>query len=106
MSNSQGANAGFSGDGREANLDPQRLVGLLENLVPLLMPWEKEAWDRGELIVRGDVEEGKRMYLAFHPEQYVRNVFADGLAVVDYEPEGARGNPRQDLYVLRRPLEA
>ncbi len=44
MSNSQGANAGFSGDGREANLDPQRLVGLLENLVPLLLHLQTQSF--------------------------------------------------------------
>ena len=44
MSNSQGANAGYSGDGRDANVDPQRLVGLLENLVPLLLHLQTQSF--------------------------------------------------------------
>ena len=74
-----------------------------ENLVPLLMPWEKEAWDRGELIVRGDVEEGKRMYLAFHPEQYVRNELLSGFEVLEHVDGRTRGERKQDFWVVRRP---
>ncbi|CAN1722110.1 conserved protein of unknown function [Hyphomicrobium sp. 1Nfss2.1] len=44
MSNSQGASAGYSGGGRDADLDPQRLVGLLENLVPLLLHLQTQSF--------------------------------------------------------------
>jgi hypothetical protein len=42
MSNSKGA-TGTSG-GRSANADPQALVGLLENLVPLLLHFQTQAF--------------------------------------------------------------
>ncbi|MPZ23032.1 MAG: methyltransferase domain-containing protein [Dehalococcoidia bacterium] len=63
-------------------------------------------WDRfaaGELVVvRGD-REGRNECAAFHPESYVRANLARGLEVARFEAEGARGNPWQDLYLLRKP---
>jgi hypothetical protein len=32
----------------------------------------------------------------------VRRTLAAGLEVVDFVPEGALGNPRQDVYLLRK----
>ena len=70
--------------------------------VPKLSREERDRFAAGDVVCQRSEFRGLNLCQAFHPEQYVRNVFADGLAVVDYEPEGARGNPRQDLYVLRR----
>ncbi len=44
MSNSQGAGASSSGDGRGAGADTQALVGLLENLVPLLLHFQSQTY--------------------------------------------------------------
>jgi hypothetical protein len=40
MSNTQGSGASYSGDKRDAAPDTQALVGLLENLVPLLLQFQ------------------------------------------------------------------
>lgn len=39
---------------------------------------------------------------AYHPERYVAEVLAPPFSVAAFRPEGAEGNPRQDLWVLRR----
>jgi len=44
-----------------------------------------------------DVSRGKP-----DPEPYLRDTFADGFAFLKLEAEGARGNPTQDLVLLRR----
>jgi SAM-dependent methyltransferase len=57
----------------------------------------------GELIVySGDVA-GTNICTAFHPERYVRDVLARDFVVVDYIPEGAKGNPVQDAYLIMKP---
>jgi cyclopropane fatty-acyl-phospholipid synthase-like methyltransferase len=74
--------------------------------VPRLEREERERFERGELVVRWGELPGSNLCSAYHPETYLRETFARGFDVVRIEPEGARGNPTQDLIVLRRPLSA
>jgi SAM-dependent methyltransferase len=57
----------------------------------------------GHAVVRGASRQGSNDCAVFHPESYVRRVLAEGLDVVDFLPEGARGNPHQDAFLLRKP---
>ena len=69
--------------------------------LPRLEPDERDAFERGELVVRwGDVA-GTNLCSAYHPERYLRETFAQGFAFVELDAEGAHGNPTQDLVVLR-----
>lgn len=70
--------------------------------VPRLGADERERFERGELVVRwGDVP-GTNLCSAYHPEPYLRDTFAQGFTVLELVPEGARGNPTQDLVLLRK----
>jgi SAM-dependent methyltransferase len=70
--------------------------------VPRLGDEERERFERGELVVRwGDVA-GTNLCSAYHPEAYLRDTFAQGFAFLELEAEGARGNPTQDLVLLRK----
>jgi hypothetical protein len=53
--------------------------------------------------VRRPESVGSNLCAAFHPRAYVQEVLAAGLETVDFEPEGAKGNPYQDLHLLRKP---
>ena len=70
--------------------------------VPRLDASERERFDRGELVVRWGDLPGSNLCSAYHPERYLRETLAQGFLVETIEPEGARGNPTQDLVVLRR----
>jgi SAM-dependent methyltransferase len=70
--------------------------------VPRLADDERARFEAGELVVRwGDVA-GTNLCSAYHPESYLRDTFADGFASLELEAEGARGNPTQDLVLLRK----
>jgi SAM-dependent methyltransferase len=70
--------------------------------VPRLGDEERASFERGELVVRwGDVA-GTNLCSAYHPEAYLRDTFADGFDFLELEAEGARGNPTQDLVLLRK----
>jgi SAM-dependent methyltransferase len=70
--------------------------------LPRLDTGERERFEAGDLVVRwGDVP-GTNLCSAYHPERYLRDTFAHGFTFVELEPEGARGNPTQDLVVLAR----
>lgn len=63
----------------------------------------KEQYRRGKLVVLNAGQAGKNRCAAFHPDKYVRNELARGWQVIDFVKEGALGNPRQDVYLLRKP---
>lgn len=69
---------------------------------PRLTENERGSFDRGELVVRWGAVAGTNLCSAYHPEVYLRETFADGFVFVELEPEGARGNPTQDLVLLRK----
>jgi len=62
---------------------------------------ELEDFSAGRPVVRHGQFPGGNLCVAFHPESYVRETLAEGFEIVDAVPEGAKGNPIQDLYMLR-----
>ena len=67
-----------------------------------LDPAERERFDAGRLVVRWAEGAGTNLCSAFHPAAYVERTLAAGLELVEFAPEGAAGNPHQDLYLLRK----
>jgi len=65
---------------------------------------ERRRFEGGDLVVKNDVKApGSNTCSAYHPLAYVRDHLAAGLELVEFQPQGARGNPHQDLYVLHKP---
>lgn len=69
-----------------------------------LGPDDRARYDRGEVVVRLPGREGTNDCATFHPPAYVRSRLARALTVVDHAPEAALGNPRQDIWLLRKPV--
>jgi SAM-dependent methyltransferase len=69
-----------------------------------LRPEERRRFDEGRLVVRMERSAGTNLCGAYHPIEYVRETLARGFTVRDYVPEGALGNPHQDLVLLRKAL--
>jgi SAM-dependent methyltransferase len=64
---------------------------------------ERERFDRGELVVRWAEVPGTNLCTTFHPPVWVRErLLPRGFEEVAFVPEGAAGNPYQDLFLLRR----
>jgi SAM-dependent methyltransferase len=70
--------------------------------LPRLTEDERARFESGELVVRWADVPGTNLCSAYHPEAYLRDTFAQGFDFVGLEPEGARGNPTQDLVLLRK----
>ena len=65
---------------------------------------QQSAYESGKLVVKNNVKSpGSNTCSAYHPHAYVRDELAAGFDVASFMPEGAKGNPRQDLYLLRKP---
>lgn len=67
-----------------------------------LTPQEQAEFHAGQVVVRNTSREGSNHCASFHPESYVRTTLARNLDVLDFIPEGALGNPRQDVYLLKK----
>jgi SAM-dependent methyltransferase len=70
-----------------------------------LRPEELAAYDAGRVVVRAAAVTGSNACGVYHPPAAIRACFGRGLDLLAQIPEGARGNPRQDLAVLCRPGE-
>jgi SAM-dependent methyltransferase len=64
---------------------------------------ERARFHAGEVVVRFEEVAGTNLCTAFHPPEYVRSSLAADLELVEDVPEGALGNPHQDLFVFRKP---
>jgi SAM-dependent methyltransferase len=67
-----------------------------------LSPEERARFDAGNVVVRWEDVAGTNLCSAFHPESYLRGRLAEGFTFVELDPEGARGNPKQDQSLLRK----
>ena len=63
---------------------------------------EQELFDTGQLVVRHSTMAGSNMCAVFHPLNYVHDVFARGLQVVEYSP----ARLGQDVALLRKPQDS
>jgi SAM-dependent methyltransferase len=70
-----------------------------------LNPKERSRFERGELVLRGQVKEGSRLYAAFHPDDYVRKSLLADLEILERLEPFARGMT-QTLWVARKPARA
>ena len=68
-----------------------------------LSPREREEFSAGRLVVRYTEAAGTNLCSVYHPPAYVREKLAGELECVDFIPEGAKGNPHQDIFLLRKP---
>ena len=64
---------------------------------------ERTEFLAGRPVVRRSKREGSNDCASFHPENAVREGLASAFEVLDFIPEGALGNPKQDAYLLRKP---
>jgi len=54
-----------------------------------LMPWEKRAFDAGELVARGNAKEGHRTYTSFQPAAFMKAAVAEPALLNARGPEGS-----------------
>jgi 2-polyprenyl-3-methyl-5-hydroxy-6-metoxy-1,4-benzoquinol methylase len=73
-----------------------------DSYLPSLNEQERATFLRKQVVMRFERSAGTNLCCAFHPESFVREFLAKDFDVIDYVPEGATGNPHQDLWLLRK----
>jgi SAM-dependent methyltransferase len=85
-------------------LAPDGLLLLWTNGDPVaanLLPEERRRYAGGECVVRGGVAQGRKWYLAFHPDAWTRGTLLRDF-VVEEHMVGGFGGGGQDVWVARR----
>lgn len=59
-------------------------------------------FQKGRLVLKSDGPPGSNRYCSYHPYSYVAENLTRGFQIAQFVPEGAKGNPNQDLYLLKR----
>ena len=73
-----------------------------ESYLGELMPAEVGRFQRGGIVVRFPNGAGSNLCNTFHPQAAFAELTGPEFEVMAFEPEGARGNPHQDLWLLRK----
>ncbi len=84
-------------------LKPNGLVMIWTNgdvISNFLLPEEKAAYSSGRFVVRDQYEEGKKMFLSFHPPKWVRENLLKDYQIIKYFPGGFTGTA-QDIWFAR-----
>jgi hypothetical protein len=66
-----------------------------------LTPTQQQSFRAGHLVVNQETRVGENICSAVHPYRYVADVLAHGNSITGFIPEGAHGNPLQDLYIIQ-----
>jgi SAM-dependent methyltransferase len=68
-----------------------------------LLPVEKQQFDKGKLVTREKIREGNRLFSAFQPPAFVRQLIAGRFEIVVFIPAPiGNGEPGQDEWVLKK----
>lgn len=65
---------------------------------------EKKDFKDGHLVVKYPETEGSNLCSAYHPLAYIEREFTKYFEIVDFINMGAKGNPWQDVILLKKPL--
>jgi SAM-dependent methyltransferase len=67
-----------------------------------LLEDEQKEYEQGRLVVRGQIKEGKRCFVAYHPPKYIESeLLKNGLEVISHLPGPALEDFPQDVWVIR-----
>jgi len=75
-----------------------------DNFKVKLTSTELKSYNEGKLIVRGKVKEGHRTFTAFHPKNFMKNLFKDVIILDHLEiAQTSKTWIPQDTWILRKP---
>lgn len=73
-----------------------------DNFKSIMSDREILAFDQGELVVRGNVKEGHRVFCSFHPDQFSKKLFK-GVEIIKKIISPVQKNYiPQDIWILRK----
>lgn len=72
---------------------------------PKLLAEEQLKFDKGELVTREDIKEGNRLFSAFQPPQFIKELITGKFEIIDFiTPAIDNTTPAQDIWVFKKVL--
>jgi len=73
-----------------------------DNFKNNLVANELRKYEEGKLVIRGEIEEGKRCFVAYHPENFIlHELLNNELEVISHYPGPVIESMPQDVWVIR-----
>jgi SAM-dependent methyltransferase len=62
---------------------------------------EKNVFEQNKLVVRGKVKEGHRTFTAYHPTEFMKELFGK-MEIIEHVAGASNGKPQQDIWIVRK----
>lgn len=73
-----------------------------DHFINNLLPHELTAYQAGSLVVRGEIKEGKRCFVAYHPAAFIKKeLLVDDLELITHFPGPVQESLPHDVWVIR-----
>jgi len=66
-----------------------------------LLPADREKYDKGLLVIKDRVQEGKKHFVAYHPRSFVRDVLLKGYLVAEHMENPAAYQLSQEVWCVK-----
>jgi len=70
-----------------------------------LLPADKERYDSGSLVIKGQVKEGKKHFVAYHPPQFIESKLLKDYVVIRHINNPAQYQLEQEVWVVKKHFE-
>jgi SAM-dependent methyltransferase len=71
------------------------------NYLKYLLPGEKRKYDSGELVILGNIKEGKKLFLALHPPTFMKNRLLKDYYIVQHITDEKITGLEQDVWIIK-----
>jgi len=72
------------------------------NFLPKMTEKERFAFEKGKLVVRDGVKEGKKGFTAFHPESYLQRLFTPAFKILNHIDQPQCKGLLQDVWLIQK----
>lgn len=73
-----------------------------DNYLPKLTPQEQENYKKGNLVIRGNVTEGHRVYSAFQPTSFMQTLFKNTIIADHITQKPTQNWVPQDIWIVKK----
>jgi SAM-dependent methyltransferase len=67
-----------------------------------LLPADKEKYDSGNLVIKDQIKEGKKLFAAYHPPQFIKMKLLKGCVVIKHIIDTAAYQLEQEVWVVKK----
>ncbi len=67
-----------------------------------LLKTELLQYNNGDIVIRGNIKEGKKHFLAYHPSQFIKNKLLQKFEIVEHITDPRRYSLEQEVWIVKK----